>query len=70
MENTSKISINETSTSGIEYWIPTLNLRWFEHGLGKNVHPSYSNVKIKRLQQMFQGSLGSVEWRDIPTENE
>lgn len=61
-----KVLIN--GISKIEYWTPTLNLRWLEQGLCENVHISYSAVKIRKLQQMFQGNLGSIEWRDVPTE--
>ena len=54
----------------IEYWTPTLNLRWLEQGLGENVHFAYFGVKTKRLQQMWQGHLGSIEWRDVPIERQ
>ncbi|ELY2018656.1 hypothetical protein SL053_002587 [Flavobacterium psychrophilum] len=63
-----KTLVNETIK--IEYWTPTLNLRWFEQALNTNVNTSYSLVRIKTLQQMYQGHLGSVEWRDVPTETE
>ena len=63
-----KVLINKTQN--IEHWKPTLNLRWLEQGLGKNVDISYRKVKVKRLQQMFQSSLGNIEWREIHTETE
>lgn len=63
----------------IEYWSPTLNFRWFIQGMDKNVRTSDSFIKTRKLQQMFQGNLGSIEcqgnlgsieWRDVPTEIE
>lgn len=45
-----------------EYWTPTFNLRWIK----KEVPFDNSSIMIiPVLQQMWQGSLGNIEWKDI-----
>jgi len=61
---------NKMENQETEVWTATLQLRWLEHGLGKDIHPSYATVKIRRLQQMWQGSLGHQKWIDVPTVTE
>ena len=65
-----KDTINLAPIEVLKVWQPTMMLRWFEQGLGENVHISYSAVKIKKLQQMWTSNLGDIEWKDIPVENE
>ena len=44
-----------TNTKALEYWKPTVNFRFLKN-------PGY--VK-PTLQQMWQGNLGTEEWREI-----
>ena len=55
---------NITSFQVTEYWKPTSILRWEKH------YTSIDRVNYdKVLQQMWQGSLGTQEWRDVPEED-
>lgn len=40
----------------IEYWKPTMNLRWKIERYGANI-----------LEQQWANNSGEVEWREIPT---
>ena len=53
---------NITSFQVTEYWVPTSVLRWKRIPIDKL---SYTKV----LQQMWQGSRGTQEWKDIPEED-
>lgn len=50
------------SSQVTEYWEPTSVLRWKRIPIDKL---SYNKV----LQQMWQGSSGTQEWKDIPEED-
>lgn len=50
------------SSQVIEYWQPTSVLRWKRISIDKL---SYNKV----LQQMWQGSSGTQEWKDVPEED-
>lgn len=50
------------SSQVTEYWKPTSVLRWKRVPIDKL---SYNKV----LQQMWQGSSGTQEWRDVPEED-
>lgn len=52
------------SSQVTEYWKPTSVLRWRKE-YTNNQMTSYDKV----LQQMWQGSLGTQEWKDVPEED-
>lgn len=45
-------------------WGPTLQIRWAE-----KIDIWASNRKKTVLQQLWMGSDGSLEWRDVPTDS-
>lgn len=51
------------STIGPESWTATNQLRY----INKWVYNGDCTRSVKELQQAWQGSRGSIEWRDIET---
>ena len=49
-----------------EFWTITNQLRWKM----KHNPNNWNDLPEKVLQQLWQGSKGSQEWKDVPTVNE
>lgn len=50
-----------------ESWSLTTQLRWKQR---LKQHGNGTAEDITVLQQMWQGSMGTQEWKDVPTETE
>ena len=57
-----KITINDSFSFGVEYFVPVARFRWFAREISGSVV-----YEEKVLQQLHQGNQGSERWEDVET---
>ncbi len=70
-DNSNKATFGTTTTDAMsyeypEYWSCTNELRWLKRTIEMDINLEVVRT-ISILQQKWQGSKGTIEWKDVPT---